>query len=102
MLCIQAGAAAAERISQLEQEIPEIVKKGMDGVSCNGVQSCSVLSLFYFLHDRHNQLLLNHVKHHPPAGYDLLTLQKQPHLVLLSRAWYDKNLLRLENLMQLH
>eukprot|EP00913_Durusdinium_trenchii_P011098 g10420.t1 len=26
--------------------------------------------------------------------YDLLTLQKQPHLVLLSRAWYDKNLLR--------
>ncbi|CAK9018313.1 Uncharacterized protein SCF082_LOCUS14028 [Durusdinium trenchii] len=50
----KAGAAAAERISQLEQEIPEIVKK----------------------------------------GYDLLTLQKQPHLVLLSRAWYDKNLLR--------
>eukprot|EP00435_Cladocopium_sp_Y103_P040164 s652_g10.t2 len=48
------GSAAAERISQLEIEIPDIMKK----------------------------------------GYDLLTLQKQPHLVLLSRAWYDKNLLR--------
>ena len=31
---------------------------------------------------------------HHSAGYNLLTLQKQPHLVLLSRAWYDKNLLR--------
>ena len=28
------------------------------------------------------------------AGYDMLTLQRQPHLVLLSRAWYDQNLLR--------
>eukprot|EP00439_Symbiodinium_sp_Y106_P005649 s3035_g1.t1 len=53
--CIgKAGDAAAARISQLEEEIPNIVRE----------------------------------------GYDALTLQKQPHLVLLSRPWYDEKLRR--------
>ncbi|CAE7232459.1 unnamed protein product, partial [Symbiodinium sp. CCMP2456] len=53
--CIgKVGDEAAARISQLEEEIPSIVRE----------------------------------------GYEHLTLQKQPHLVLLSRPWYDEKLRR--------